>query len=143
MREEEAVTHTAPLDRVFVYGTLRPGGHRWALVAAAGVRAVTPATVPGLLRDFGAWPGMVAGEGTVHGEVVTLRDLAAALPELDAWEGFHGPDHPDNLFERLRCTAATAAGPVEAWAWRYVGPHGGRPVPDGDWLRHCRQAAER
>ncbi|MCB9778647.1 MAG: gamma-glutamylcyclotransferase [Alphaproteobacteria bacterium] len=129
---------------LFLYGSLMPGqGNGWRVQAHGGFRGdPLPARVEGRLLDFGRWPGMVPGAGEVKGVLVWMHDLAAALPELDHYEGYRGPGE-ENLFERRRVEARTDAGPVWAWAWWFVagdaGPgrrgqgRTGSPVPGGDW----------
>lgn len=74
-------------DRLFVYGTLQPGERAWHLLAPL-VGAVSPATGRGRLYDTGrGFPALLPGDDPVPGRVVTLRDPAAALPGLDAYEG--------------------------------------------------------
>lgn len=120
-------------EEVFVYGTLRRGGANHGLLAPF-VRREEAGTVPGVLLDLGGYPGWVEGEGAVRGEVFRLEPPALALVLLDDLEEYFGAGDPRNLYERVRVTARTADGPVEAWAYRYVGPReGAAPVPGGEW----------
>ena len=71
--------------RIFVYGTLLPGGSNHGLLAnAAFERAVR--TAPGFaLADLGPYPGLLReGDGTVTGEVWAVD--AQALATLDRLE---------------------------------------------------------
>ncbi len=120
-------------ERVFVYGTLRRAGRFHAIVAPF-VREAVEARVGGVLLDLGAYPGWVAGEGTVWGEVLLLRRATEALRRLDAFEECFGPDDPRSVYDRVEVEAMTAAGPVRAWAYRYRGPTAGRRrVESGVW----------
>jgi len=120
-------------DRVFVYGTLKRGGIYHSLIAPH-VLEVWEGWVPGVLVDLGAYPGWVPGPGRVWGEVLRVDRVDEALAKLDDLEDYHGPGRPENLYERVLVKAETATAPVEAWAYRYRGPTGGRPVvPGGRW----------
>ncbi len=117
------------MDRLFVYGTLRTGEAAHAIVAPY-VISVVRATALGTMYALPAgYPGVVADDrGVVHGELLTLRDLAAALPALDAYEG--------DDFTRVLAEITTAAG--RGWAWMYLLlsselAHGAPVVADGDW----------
>jgi gamma-glutamylcyclotransferase (GGCT)/AIG2-like uncharacterized protein YtfP len=111
-------------DHLFVYGTLRTGsGNRHAQLLAERSRRIGPARVPGLLYDFGAYPGARSGNGSIIGEIFHLLEPAAALAELDEYEG------PE--FAR----AVIAANGIECWIYWYVGPDPGRPIPSGDWFQ--------
>lgn len=83
------------LNRIFVYGTLKPGGRNYFL--AEGVTHTERAYLEGyklLHFEPEGYPAMVpALEGTsagcVHGFILTFADVKAALPALDALEGLH------------------------------------------------------
>jgi gamma-glutamylcyclotransferase (GGCT)/AIG2-like uncharacterized protein YtfP len=70
--------------------------------------------------------------GVIHGELLTLTDLAAALPALDAYEGRRLHAHPGR-------DPPTAAG--RGWAWIYVLvsselAQGAPVIADGDWVTY-------
>lgn len=99
--------------RVFVYGTLMPGGPLWPTLApyAASWR---PATVPGRLWDTGkGYPCLRfdAAGVPVPGILVALRpELAAeAVAALDAVED------EGELYRRIE--VETSAGPAFAYEW--------------------------
>lgn len=119
-------------ELLFVYGTLRPSlavGEHSRLVHALEV--VGTATVPGMLLDLGNYPGLVAGEGVVHGELLRVTD-AATLLAFDAYEECGGPEP---LFRRERMVASLGDGTVvRAWGYRYVRPPLGAPaITGGDY----------
>lgn len=121
-------------DRVFVYGTLRRGKPFHAVIAPFVVSAEN-AQMAGLLVDLGAYPGWIAGEGTVHGEVFRLYPLPEALRRLDEFESYFGPVDPRSLYERVETEVRTPARRLTAWAYRYRRPTAGRPiVPGGVWV---------
>ncbi len=103
---------------LFVYGTLRRGQGRHAVLEAVGIEQVLPATVPGSLIDLGDFPGIVEGPGFVEGECVTLSDPAAAIAICDEVEGFEGWGKPGNLFRRALIHCKTNDGPRLAWHYR-------------------------
>jgi gamma-glutamylcyclotransferase (GGCT)/AIG2-like uncharacterized protein YtfP len=123
---------------LFVYGTLLQGGSRHAeLKRCGGAWSTVPATARGTLLDCGAFPGMVAGEnGTVHGELVELRDVPLAFTHLDGVEGFEGFEASRALFRRALVTVATGAGDSQlAWTYLWAGVDKHPRIASGDWLR--------
>lgn len=118
------------MERIFVYGSLRPGRAAHALLARH-VRAVAPAVLPDhALHARGLPYPTVRPEpgGRVVGELVDVAGGEAVLARLDAYEG--------DGYVRVRVVAATAAGPVEAWA--YVAAPGvtlgdATREPSGEW----------
>ncbi|MBK7192861.1 MAG: gamma-glutamylcyclotransferase [Myxococcales bacterium] len=117
------------VDRLFVYGTLRAGEAAHAVVAPYVISAVRATALGTMYALPAGYPGVVADDrGVVHGELLTLHDLAAALPALDAYEG--------DDFTRILAEITTAAG--RGWAWMYVLlsselAHGAPVIADGDW----------
>lgn len=81
------------IDRLFVYGTLKPGESRWPSLAAFTRGRGSAAAVSGTLYDSGrGWPAAVFASGSgaqVPGIVVSLEHdlLDAALARLDEIEG--------------------------------------------------------
>jgi gamma-glutamylcyclotransferase (GGCT)/AIG2-like uncharacterized protein YtfP len=118
------------VDRLFVYGTLRTGQTARSLIGDHVARAV-PATATGALIAFPEYPGLVdAGDDTIVGELIWLRDLAAAFALLDAYEG--------EDFLRILKKVRLESGEDE-WGWCYVlaDPRlaeAGTTVPSGDWV---------
>jgi gamma-glutamylcyclotransferase (GGCT)/AIG2-like uncharacterized protein YtfP len=121
-------------ELLFVYGTLRPAlAVGWPRKLVADLEVVGVATVSGLLYDLGDYPGMVAGEGVVHGDLLRIGD-EERLAAIDAYEECGGPQA---LYRREAVLATLANGTrVEAWAYFFTHPTGGAPViADGDYLR--------
>ena len=79
---------------VFVYGTLRAGEINDLARAAAArglppARHVGPASVPGMLVDFGDWPGLipVADGRRVRGDVFRVAPpLVALMDEIEEYQ---------------------------------------------------------
>jgi gamma-glutamylcyclotransferase (GGCT)/AIG2-like uncharacterized protein YtfP len=100
--------------RLFVYGTLTPGGGAWELLEPWTVGAPEPAAVPGTLYDTGrGYPAATfepGSPGLVHGVVVALEASGseAALDAMDRYEAH----------EYARVEVRTASGlPAVAYAW--------------------------
>ena len=127
------------MPMLFVYGTLRtpvggPEGdtkyhHRIAAHVTPGRRATLP---DALLYDFGAYPGIGPGDGTVIGELFEISEEGLAI--CDVIEG-----HP-SFFERRRGSVHADDGEVEAWLY-WAPPsflEGRVPEPSGDWFARPR-----
>lgn len=123
---------------LFVYGTLLRGGSRHReFERCGGTGEVVPATATGALLDCGSFPGMLTGaEGTVHGELVELRDIPLALTHLDGVEGFEGFEVARALFRRALVRVKTAGGELLAWTYLWAGTDRHPRIPGGDWLKH-------
>lgn len=124
---------------LFVYGTLLRGGSRHGEFERCGGAADTlPATAKGALLDCGSFPGMLAGtEGTVHGELVELKDVPLALTHLDGVEGFEGFEAARALFRRALIKVATAEhGEQLAWTYLWAGADRHPRIASGDWLAY-------
>ncbi len=97
---------------LFVYGTLRPGQQRWAVLAPYA-SSWSEAEAEGRLWDTGrGYPAAVFGKGgRIRGFAVTLVTAVAdeALRLLDEIEA------EGSLFRRR--TVTTTAGPAMAYEW--------------------------
>ena len=125
---------------LFVYGTLRPclaGLEQQRLIAELAVAG--PATVPGVLYDIGPYPALVAGRGTVHGDLLTVCD-DRQLALLDAYEETSGDDP---LYRRELTVATRPDGTtVPAWTYFYQRPlAGARVVASGDYREAIKAGA--
>jgi gamma-glutamylcyclotransferase (GGCT)/AIG2-like uncharacterized protein YtfP len=121
---------------LFVYGTLRPSLAGGAGQLVASLVQAGAATMRGLLYDLGSYPGMVAGDGLVHGEVLRLSD-PDQLAALDAYEECHGP----NPLYRRELTIVRRENGEEtvAWAYFYAGSvTEAKRIAGGDYLAHRR-----
>lgn len=123
---------------MFVYGTLRAGQAPRSMIANH-VFDARPATMRGRIVAFSdeGYPGFVVDDqAVVQGEVVFLRELAAAFALLDAYEG--------EEFRRILRRAILDNG-TEVWCWVYVlvdpdAAAAGQPIPSGDWNQWLRAA---
>ena len=115
---------------LFVYGTLRrdyPGG--MADMLDKGAEFIGTRTIQGDLFYLGGFPGVLPGEGTVHGDLFRVTS-DALLARMDSYEG-----HP-SLFERRQVTIHGGSEEETGWVYFYNQPiRGNRPIIDGDFLR--------
>lgn len=105
------------IRHLFVYGTLRPSlAREEQRPLIAGLEHAGPATVSGQLYDLGPYPGMIPGEGTVHGDLFVF-DEERRLAMLDAYEECGGRQP---LYRRQATMASRPDGStVAAWAYYY------------------------
>lgn len=125
-------------DLIFVYGTLMSHtGTPKARQLMAEADSLGPATIAGRLYRIDWYPGLVAGDGRVQGEVFRLRTPAASLVWLDAYEGIVLGDAGSNRneYERVRRPVTLADGrTIEAWVYLYLRDTStATPVADGRW----------
>jgi gamma-glutamylcyclotransferase (GGCT)/AIG2-like uncharacterized protein YtfP len=127
-------------DYLFAYGTLIPGCEPEAMnVVCSHMELIGAATIRGILYDLGTYPGVVEGDGTVHG--VVLRVPPDAWAAMDAYEGCPIPGGDDGLFKRIMSRATLSTGEeldcsLYVYA-RNVGAH--RVVTSGDWRKRERR----
>ncbi len=126
---------------LFVYGTLRRGMSNGFYLKDA--KLVAPiAWTEGKLYDTGhGYPGLVSGKGKVYGEVYRIDKVQ--LKYMDDLEDYHGPGHPQNLYERKVKRIATIRGFVWAYLYYYRNKEelikNGTFIPGGDWCRYVRK----
>lgn len=99
----KTIRHHTPNELgVFVYGTLMPGHANHALITHL-VASTSPAKLLAhTLYDLGPFPCIVKSYegGVVPGWHLTFTDHDAALALMDNLEGFYGPDHEHNMYNR-------------------------------------------
>lgn len=121
---------------IFFYGTLMRG---FALRERAGiepwVRFVGHGAVRGALFDLGPYPALVAGRGTVRGEVYRCLDPGRLLLRADALEHFDPVRPRAGEYRREAMPARLDDGRTLAvWAYVYNRPLGAAdPLPAGDY----------
>jgi gamma-glutamylcyclotransferase (GGCT)/AIG2-like uncharacterized protein YtfP len=123
-------------NAIFAYGTLMRGQRSHDLVASRLRRLHNPARVTSAsLVRIDWYPGLVlSAEGVVHGELLELDDVGAALCELDPYEDFAGYGDADSLYRRSFVRAHTNGGAVLAWTYVFLGGADGFPVIEsGRW----------
>lgn len=130
-------------SHVFVYGTLRKDARgQLPSPLCRGWVFKGYGTVPGLLYDFGAYPGAVPSddqEARVLGEVYHLPDPAAMLPPIDLYEGCSDEDEQPHEFERELVEVSLESGGVQrAWIYWYRPRPLGRLLDSGDYLQRMK-----
>ena len=132
--------HTASVEVIAVYGTLRAGESNHGLLAAAerigdGWVAGILHCMPGGPHRAYAYPALVRGSGgRVRVELYRLAD-ASQLTRLDALENYDSADEGGS--EYVRRLEPIIGGPVErAWVYWYAADPAalGPVIPGGDWL---------
>lgn len=107
-----------------VYGTLRPGGRAYeAFGLAQRTRHFGPCRIAGRIVDLGGYPGLLAGDEAVAGDLLGFDD-PALLDELDAYEG--------DGYARATVRLVEPEGEALVWLWQ-GSVEGAQPVPGNDW----------
>ena len=114
---------------MFVYGTLLAGESAHALIQPH-ITSVSPALLPGAdLYSLGAYPMLMHGDRSVHGELCYVASDAYAhlLQTLDRYEG---PQYARELLN------VHVDGNETVQAWVYAGtqlPKQANLIESGDW----------
>lgn len=130
----------APVDTVFVYGTLLRGERNAHVLHDQPVRRVMQAVLQGATLHATGEPYPVmrlAGPGPVLGELAELEDIATALGPLDRLETFTGYGRRDRAYHRTLVTVR--ADGEDRLAWTYVAGETlvpGAPIASGSWRAH-------
>ncbi|AZR72459.1 hypothetical protein BBF96_03120 [Anoxybacter fermentans] len=135
-------------NRLFVYGTLRPGAAKHHLLKKGEIIKIEPGWIQGILFYLeGGYPGLVLTDECngekVFGEVVTFADLNSILPDLDEYEDYV-PGSEECEYERILTMVQTERGPIEAWVYvvnsskAYELLFSGNKIDGGDWLEFER-----
>ena len=106
-------------QHLFVYGTLRSEfPHPLARRLKAQAKLVGKGSTPGVLYDFGWYPGAkfeADSSSRVIGEVFSLKNAERLLAELDHYEG---TAEPGNAFRRVPVKVRMDGGrTVDAWSY--------------------------
>jgi gamma-glutamylcyclotransferase (GGCT)/AIG2-like uncharacterized protein YtfP len=119
---------------VFVYGTLKRGEINHGVIAPDAL-SVEEGAIRGRLFDVGEFPGLAAGHGDVHGEIVRFEReaLERILPVLDRLEGCLPEDEASSMYYRRVVDVVTSRGTEKAFAYFYNDSH--PSVPSLDLLR--------
>lgn len=124
---------------VFVYGTLRPGGHNYGTFLDGRVSESAKVTLNGL-EMFGSpndgFPYVALGEGKVVGELLNIKSEVYdnTVFELDFLEGFYEAGDAQNHYERKLIEITNEDGETARF-WIYV--------VDGEMEKHVRESRER
>ena len=125
--------------KCFVYGTLLNGMSRFDALLGADFLGL--AFARGDLYDLGDFPGMVAGNGRVYGELYEIDD--GILSELDQIEGYFPgrEDHCTYLRKEIDVFSMKNGQPVKTYAYFYNRDLSkARKIECGDYRRHCHES---
>ena len=128
--------------RVFVYGTLKPGGHYWPEFCQGKLSAEPlPAKIKGSLYDLGiGYPGLLLNSDQwVQGFILEFATESDFL-RLDYLEGY-APDRPEseNEYNRLKVPCFSPEDKVIGAVWAYEmtartsARYQGILIEDGNW----------
>jgi gamma-glutamylcyclotransferase (GGCT)/AIG2-like uncharacterized protein YtfP len=81
-----------PTNKVFVYGTLKPGGRYHHVAQGAGAFTSQKAYLENFVLyhlEPEGYPAIIPGSGQVHGYVFAYEDIERALAMLDQLEAIH------------------------------------------------------
>ena len=140
-RTEEEPTDWFEDLRVFVYGTLRPGGFYWKDFCEGRVARAQRARARGRLfaLPVGYPAARFGGEEWIRGHVLELTD-EDALVGFDRLEGFRpGRSPAENEYERRRVEIFDEEGRSLGKVWAYemearrIAEAGGVEIPEGRW----------
>jgi len=120
----------ANFEYVFVYGTLMEGMSRHSEMQD-GCTLVCEGAVQGELYHILDYPGLVVGNGTIHGELYRASDMFQIIQRLDWIEG-SGGSNP--LFNRVIQEVTTKQGKVWAYTYHYAkNTDSFERIISGDW----------
>lgn len=134
---------------IFVYGTLRTGQGNYAWALANRTTNEQRATLSGAIMhdNNGGFPFVTTIDASpAHVVVGDLMDIAPDQYEdvvnaLDGLEGYHGPNYPGNMYDRVLVTVTTETGEqVEAYTYLVASDLYERRVSrlpiiaSGDWM---------
>jgi gamma-glutamylcyclotransferase (GGCT)/AIG2-like uncharacterized protein YtfP len=137
-------------DHLFVYGTLRAeSGHPMAHRLRVGAKHLGRGSAPGLLYDFGNYPGAIfrlEEKYRVIGDVFALGRNPRLLADLDKYEGISRQDgdetvwpEPKGMLQRIVIEVALdKGGSVEAWAYGLKEAPRARLIGTGDFIADRR-----
>ena len=127
------------MPKLFVYGTLRlPRGgppvdtHFHERIADTIIDSRSATLGGATLYDFGAYPGIGRGDGSVRGDLFEVSDEGLAAADLlEGHPGFY-----ERTLENVEADGTT----VEAWVyWAPAAMVAGRPsISSGDWFERER-----
>ncbi|QIK69744.1 gamma-glutamylcyclotransferase [Erysipelothrix sp. HDW6C] len=128
-------------DQLFVYGSLMKNFYNYDKYLRGHVVAIEDGYVSGTLYDmpYKGYPALLDGTTRVHGEVITVKDINAVLPAMDAMEGFFGKD--DDEYKRIPREVTLNSGEVITLDVYFYHAHDfdiyfeeqAILIPNGDW----------
>jgi len=128
-------------DRLFVYGTLKPGGVYWEQYCRGVASDIGEARVGGEIYHLpmGYPAASLGGTGWIHGYILQLPN-SDLLRQLDRLEGYWpGVGGSDNEYVRIlaKCRLIDTGEKNDVWFYhmdaKRIQARGGLLIPDGDW----------
>lgn len=128
------------LLKIFVYGTLKPGGSNYSAYCSGKVMQAQAVIAQGILFELPAgYPAMTLGAGWVQGSLLWFQDRQM-LEQLDYLEDYDPSRSPDkNLYHRQQIQVFDPSQQPLGDAWVYLmSPAkiqclGGIFLPEGHW----------
>lgn len=119
---------------VAVYGSLLSGlGNHGRMVAAEGELVGETQLDPSFtMVSLGGFPGLIRG-GNISPKVEVYRVKNENMPILNRLEGFHGPDDPNNFYNRIEVDTEFG----KAFVYTLDDDYRNRPIVEsGDWRNY-------
>lgn len=137
---------TLLLRTFFVYGTLMTGCANHHVIGTEAIERIVRAKMHNVdlyMYDKSYFPCMIAGQGEVTGELVTIKEHAfeKIIVRMDRLEDYISPNNPKNFYDRVIMQAEDEQGArVEAYCYVYHTGNGklGEKIADGDFKRYVK-----
>lgn len=134
-------------EYLFIYGSLITGTKHPQINRCIQRDCVSlgSAHIKGKLFDLGSYPGAVADtQHNVFGQLLKIRNAAAVLRLLDAYEAYNPQQPKSSEFVRAITTATLLDEnkPYRCWIyWYNLKPYANRRIESGNYVAHI--AAQR
>lgn len=125
---------------VFVYGSLREGLYNYERILDGKTTSIVNATLEGYkMLDLGSFPGIIAGENTIIGEVMNINPAVylKTLQILDRLEGYNPSQKGKSLYHReIKHVKLEDGKEIDAYVYIYNVKQGINypEVESGDWV---------
>lgn len=147
MQQQQQQGSESKLNRVFVYGTLKPGLRYHGVAQRGGKFAAEEASIQGFdLHHLSPenYPAITEGIGRVHGWCFTYEDIDFAMPFLDELEGVDSdPPHyiriKTQAFLKNASEGSDDSPPLMTWVYVFqdlarCAHVSATLIPEGVWL---------
>ncbi|RLF86848.1 hypothetical protein DRN34_02880, partial [Thermococci archaeon] len=101
------------VKKVFVYGTLKVGGYFAEGLDKVRKNSAPAKTTGKLINIDNRFPGLIDGEGVVHGEIHEYNQFDRVLTVMDNIEGYIKRDPDNSLYKRRIIEVETESGDME------------------------------
>lgn len=134
------------LRTFFVYGTLMTNCANHHVIGTEAIERIVRAKMHNVdlyMYHKNYFPCMIAGQGEVLGELMTIKEHAfeKIVARMDRLEGYVAPNNPKNFYDRFIMQAEDEQGElVEAYCYVYNTDNGqlGEKITDGDFKRYVK-----